>query len=76
MRRDYSTNEFDENRLFFSYPISLRQAPLRARNSGGLFLINRCAAWGSTFVALTTLVSVNDNREKCHTTTDDNNNNV
>jgi hypothetical protein len=25
---------------------------------------------------LTTLVSVNDNREKCHTTTDDNNNNV
>ena len=23
MRRDYSTNEFDENRLFISYPISL-----------------------------------------------------
>jgi len=23
IRRDYSTNEFDENRLFISYPISL-----------------------------------------------------
>ncbi|SDX63974.1 outer membrane porin, OprD family [Pseudomonas sp. NFACC14] len=23
MRRDYSTNEFDENRIFISYPISL-----------------------------------------------------
>ena len=23
MRRDYSTNEFDENRIFISYPLSL-----------------------------------------------------